>query len=289
MDSLLETLRFVVVHANQLAQQAALTYAKAQTHEAERVAEHIRRVEARRFACAADAEAALADYAGHGQGRRGRRPRPWRYHAVRYRVETCQQRKKRAGRGRPPKAEKPQEEIYYRLGVESAALERAKDEQGWFVLATTVGAEACADTEVLQTYQAQNTTGELGCRWINNPAAITPVWLEKPERIAALAMLTVMGLLVYALIQRQVRLSLRDHGQHLPGNTGATAIPTAAVVLSLFVQVMIVQLDVDKRGSLQVYGLQDHHLMICDALGIDRLWYASPPTGQNRRMSATPP
>src|SRR5712692_9788604 len=180
----LEALRFVVVHSNQLAQQAVLTYGKAQTHEAERVAEHIRRVEARRFACAADAEAALADYEGHGQGRRGRRPRPWRYHTLRYRVETYQQRKKRARRGRPPKAEQPQEEVYYRLRVGSAALERAQDEQGWFVLATTVGAEGCADTEVLQTSQEQNTTGEPGFRWIKNPAAITPVWLEKPERIA---------------------------------------------------------------------------------------------------------
>ena len=204
-------------------------------------------------------------------------------------METCQQRKKRARRGRPPKAEQPQEEVYYRLGVESAALERAKDEQGWFVLATTVGTEGCADTEVLQAYQAQNTTGEPGFRWIKNPAAITPVWLEKPERIATLAMLTVIGLLVYTLIQRQVRLYLRYHSQHLPGNKGATAIPTAAVVLSLFVQVMMVQLEVDKKVSFQVYGLQDHHRMVCDALGIDRLWYASPPNGQNRRMSATPP
>src|SRR5216683_931657 len=100
-------------------------------------------------------------------------------------------------------------------------------------------------------------------------------------------MRTVLGLLVYALLQRQVRLSLRHHGQHVPGNKGATALPTAAVVLSLFVQVMMV--EVDQMVSLQVYGLQDHHLMVCDALGIDRLWYASPPTGQNRRMSATPP
>ncbi len=250
---------------------------------------HIRRVEARRFACAADAETALADYEGRGQGRRGRRPRSWRYHALRYRVETCQQRTKRARRGRPPKAEQPQEEVYYRLGVESAALERSQDEEGWFVLATTVGAEGCADTEVLQAYQEQNTTVEPGFRWIKNPAAITPVWLEKPERIATLAMLTVVGLLVYALIQRQVRLYLQHHGQQLPGNKGATAIPTAAVVLSLFVQVMMVQLEVDKRVSLQVYGLQDHHLTVCDALGIDRLWYEPPPIGQNRRRSTTPP
>jgi transposase len=108
----LEALRFVVVHSSQLAQQAALTSTKAQTHEAERVAEHIRGVEARRFACAADAETALADYEGRGQGRRGRRPRPWRSHALRYRVESCQQRKKRARRGRPPKAEQPQAEVY---------------------------------------------------------------------------------------------------------------------------------------------------------------------------------
>jgi hypothetical protein len=285
----LEALRFVVVHSSQLAQQAALTYGKAQTHEAARVAEHIRRVEVRRFACAADAETAIADYDGRGQGRRGRRPRPWRSHALRYRVEACQQRKKRAQRGRPPNTAQPQEEVYYRLGVESAALERAKEEQGGGVLATTVGAEECHDPEVLQAYPEQNTPVEPGFRWIKNPAAITPVWLEKPERIATLAMLTVVGLLVYALIQRQVRLYLREHGQHLPGNQGATALPTAAVVLSLFVQVMMVQWEMDKKAAFQVYGLQDHHLMSCDALGIDRAWYALPPLGQNRLRSATPP
>jgi hypothetical protein len=64
------------------------------------------------------------------------------------------------------------------------ALERAQDEPGWFVLATTVGAEGGADAEVLQAYQAQNTTVAPGLRWIKNPAALTPVWLEKPERIA---------------------------------------------------------------------------------------------------------
>jgi hypothetical protein len=65
------------------------------------------------------------------------------------------------------------------------------------------------------------------------------MWLEKPERIAALAMLTVLGLLVYGLIQRQGRLYLQAHGGHVPGNKGPTDTPTATVVLSLFTQVMI--------------------------------------------------
>ena len=74
---------------------------------------------------------------------------------------------------------------------------------------------------------------ETGFRWIKNPAAISPVWREKPERIAALALLTVMGLLVYALIQWQDRLYLQTHEQQVPGNKGETATPTAAVVLAL--------------------------------------------------------
>jgi transposase len=89
------------------------------------------------------------------------------------------------------------------------------------------------DAEILQAYQEQHTTVEPGFRWIKNPAAISPVWLEKPERIAALAMLTVVGLLVHSVIQRQVRLSLRTHDQPLPGNKGGTTTPTGAVVLSL--------------------------------------------------------
>jgi transposase len=85
-----------------------------------------------------------------------------------------------------------------------------------------VSAEVCTDTEILQADQEQHTTVEPGFRWIKNPAAISPVWLEKPERIAALAMLTVVGLLVYSLIQRQVRLYLLTQGQPLPGNKGST-------------------------------------------------------------------
>ena len=112
--------------------------------------------------------------------------------------------------------------------------------------------EVCTDAEILQAYQEQNTTVEPGFRWIKNPAAIAPVWLEKPERIAALAMLTVVGLLVYSIIQRQVRLSLRTHDQQLPGNKGLTATPTAAVVLALFAQVALVQLWIGDHEVAQI-------------------------------------
>ena len=129
---------------------------------------------------------------------------------------------------------------------------------------------------------------EPGFRWIKNPAAITPVWLEKPERIAALAMLTVLGLLVYSIIQRQVRLYLRVQDQQVPGNKGATATPTAAVVLALFAQVACVQFWIGKHEVVQVAGVQSHHLLLCDALGLDHSWYEAPLAHKINQFSQSP-
>src|SRR2546430_14470703 len=167
----------------------------------------------------------------------------------------------------------PPLESGYRLVVEVEALANPEADNGWTVLATTVCEEGCAYAELRQAYQDQNATVEPGFRWIKNPAAIAPVWLEKPERIAALAMLTVLGLLVYVVIQRQVRLYLRTHDQQLPGNKGETAIPTAAVLLSLFAPVAVVHLGLGDAEMRQMYGVHDYHLMGCDALGLDHIRY----------------
>ena len=176
-----------------------------------------------------------------------------------------------------------------RLRVHVDALVLAPEAPGWTVLATTVAPEVCTDTELRQAYQEQQTTVEPGCRWIKNPAASSPVWLEQPARIAAFAMLTVVGLLVYAFIQRPVRLSLRAHDKQVPGNKGPTATPTAAGVFALFAPVMLVQLAVDQTLRFQVHGVQAHHLSVCEAVGIDSVWYQEVVTGQNSLPRTTPP
>jgi hypothetical protein len=283
-----ETLRFVVVHSSQLAEQQTQAYTAAQAKEAEAVGAHIKQVHARWFACEADAAAAIAEYEHRGPGRRGRRPQPWRYHAVRYHVVADTRPTRRARPGRPAKTDPPPTETGYRLVVELEALLNPEEDNGWTVLATTVHAEACTDAEILQAYQEQHITVEPGFRWIKNPAAISPVWLEKPERIASLAMLTVIGLLVYSIMQRQVRLYLHTHDQQIPGNKGPTATPTAAVVLALFAQVALVQFWIGEHEVAQVYGVQPHHLLICDALGLDHSWYEAPSVQKTDQFSQTP-
>jgi hypothetical protein len=172
--------------------------------------------------------------------------------------------------------------------VEGEALANPEEDHGWTVLATTVSPEVSTDAEILQAYQEQHTTVEAGLRWMKNPAAIAPVWLEKPERMAALALLTVIGLLVYSVIQRPVRLSLHTHEQQRPGNKGMTAIPTAAGVLALFRQVALVQLWIDKHEVVPIAGGQPHHLLICDALGLDHSWYEASSAHNIDQFSQSP-
>jgi hypothetical protein len=171
---------------------------------------------------------------------------------------------------------------------EVEGLRNLVEDHGWTVLATTVPPEEGTDTEILQAYQDQTPTGEPGFRWIKNPAAIAPVWLEKPERLAAWAMLTVLGLLVYSIIQRQVRLYLGSQAQQVPGNKGATATPTAAVVWALVAQIAWGQFWLGEHEVVQVYGVQPQHLLICEALGLDHAWYEAPSAHKTDQFSQAP-
>jgi hypothetical protein len=136
------------VDSTPLAPQPAEAYRAAPCKEAEELAQHIARVEARRFAWAADAEEAMTEYAGHHPGARGRRPCRWRYHGVQYRVQAEWRRTKRPRRGRPANTASLAEECGYRLVVEATALEPAGPPYGWTVRATTGRAETCADAAI---------------------------------------------------------------------------------------------------------------------------------------------
>jgi hypothetical protein len=147
----------------------------------------------------------------------------------------------------------------------------------------------CTETALLQAYQEHHGTVAPGLRWLKHPAAISPVWLEKPERMAALALLTVVGVLVYAVIQRPVRLSLRDHERHIPGQKGPTATPTTAGVFALLTPVTLIHFPVDQAPLRQSHGIQEEQRIVCEAVGIEHAWYQGEAVGQHALLSATPP
>src|SRR5919202_2103337 len=118
-----EAMRFLVVHSSQRAQQQSQAYAAAQAKESEAVATHVWQVHARWYARRPDAEAAIAEYEGRGQGRRGRRPRPWRYHTVPSGTVAESRHTRRTRRGRPAKTEPTPTESGYRVGVEVEVMQ----------------------------------------------------------------------------------------------------------------------------------------------------------------------
>ena len=178
-------MRFVAVYSTQVAQHHDEASGKAQGREAEGVAEQVAQVQRRRLACEADAEAAIAAYAGRGTGTRGRRSCPWRSHEVRYRVDAQWHRKQRPQRGRPRKGEGVAHERGDGVRIHTKPLSPPVAPCGWLVWATTVREQTGADAEIVRAYRAQTPTVEPGFRWIKHPAAISPVWLAKRERIAA--------------------------------------------------------------------------------------------------------
>jgi hypothetical protein len=52
---------------------------------------------------------------------------------------------------------------------------------------------------------------------------------------------------------------------------------------------MLVQLAVENTTRLQSHGVQDHQLIICEAVGIDPAWYQGVATEQNSLPRTTPP
>ena len=83
-------------------------------------------------------------------------------------------------------------------------------------------------------------------------------------------------------------LYLRTHDQQLPGNKGLTVTPTAAVVLALFTQVARVHLWLAEPEITQLSGVQSHHLLVCEALGLDSSWYGVPSAHKIDQCSQSP-
>jgi transposase len=81
------------------------------------------------------------------------------------------------------------------------------------VLVTNVLApQNLSDTDRLRAYKGQ-PAADLSFKWAKNPAAIAPIFLETPTRIAALGYVYLLVLLVYTLVERPVRKALRSEGK----------------------------------------------------------------------------
>ena len=144
--------------------------------------------------------------------------------------------------GRPRKSQSPTK-TYYRIKADlilnqvSVDVEQCK--AGRFILATNVlDSAVLSNSAVLQEYKAQQST-ERGFRFLKDPLFFTSsIFLKSPHRVAALAMVMGLCLLVYNLGQRSLRLALQAADQTIPNQLGKpTSTPTLRWIFQCFMSI----------------------------------------------------
>jgi transposase len=89
---------------------------------------------------------------------------------------------------------------------DQAALDAETAADGWYALLTTLPAEVEA-SEVLIRYKGQEVV-ERRYSTIKGPLAVAPMFLKNNRRIAALVTVICLALLIFCLIERQVRAAI---------------------------------------------------------------------------------
>ena len=126
------------------------------------------------------------------------------------------------GRGRPRKNPEPGlATAHFRIDYEAkrahgATINARLRLASTFVLIRTAERNwSIPDTEMIERYQKQYHV-EHGFSWLKSSAAINPLFVEMPRRVASLCFLYCIGLMVWTLIQRTVRKNLKAWGKGLP-------------------------------------------------------------------------
>ena len=157
------------------------------------------------------------------------------------------------GRGRPRKDSQPTliSHIQAEIVPKETAITIATEQAGRFILATNVlDADKLSNEDVLPEYKAQQST-ERGFRFLKDPLFFTStVFLNSRKRVAALAMVMGLCLLVYSLGHRALRQSLKRGSQTIQNQLGKpTATPTLRWVFQCFMSIHLLTLAFLKQIS----------------------------------------
>ncbi len=209
------------------------------------------------FACAADAEAALA----HLQ-------KTLKVTAIHdSRIVEIEHFK---GKGRPPKGSTP-DFIRYHIdaGIASVPETRLRkiQQKSCFILASNQLDETqLSHEDMLDHYTPGQQKVERGFRFLKDPWFMAnTLFLKSPKRIMALMMIMTLCLLVYGALEYRIRQTLLQHQKTFPTQIGTTtAKPTARWVFQFFTGIHVLLI-----GSWQeiVLNYNEYHQQLLSLLG----------------------
>ena len=200
--------KWVVYHSAPMQEQQEKTFEKRLENDKKNAEMSLRKLGAREFACELDARIAAEKWLQeHSQ---------FCFASMDIRAIT---RKKEKKRGRP-KADEPVETVYTisaEIEYDAKSVAERQQKLGRFVLATSD--RDLSSDELLANYKEQGAV-ERGFRFLEDPSfRVAEVYLKKPSRIHALAMIMVLCLFIYAMTEFRLRRNLQQAGETVTGQT----------------------------------------------------------------------
>ena len=234
--------RWLVVHSEELERRAAERLQKSLDQREKELNRELRRLCRQEFACREDAAEAAEAFACRLDDHH-RLTEPHIEEIAHY-----------TRRGRPAKGTEP-EEFRYRIQTalqrDEAAIASELEHSGRYLLATNVtDPEELSGEQMLSEYKSRQSV-ERGFRFLKDPLFFTQsTFVNTPRRVAAIAMVMGLCLLVYAVGERSLRTALAEAGSSIRHQTGKpTQRPTLRWVFQMFQAVHVLDIDGDRQVS----------------------------------------
>jgi len=173
------------------------------------------------------------------------------------------------GRGRPKKGEirKPKR-IEYDLNVtleeDPEKTEKLRFEAGCFVLITNVPIQDkdqnWTGAELLQLYKEQDGI-EKNFGFLKDPAIVNAIFLKKPERIEALGLILLLSLLLWRLVERNLKRYVKKTNNRLPGwKKQLTGNPTSFMMTTKFLNILVISIGKQRKLAKPLNKIQLQYL-----------------------------
>ncbi len=188
----------------------------------------------------------------------------------------------RFGRGRPKIGEtRTPKSFDYSLIVKveenPEKTEELRLEAGCFVLITNVPVknkeQKWSPANLLRLYKNQDGI-EKNFGFLKDPAIINAIFLKKPERIEVLGLVLLLALLIWRLMERNLKLYVENTGKLLPGwKQRMTKNPTSFMMSTKFLNIIVITIGNQRKLARPLNEVQIKYLK---ALGVSPDVFISP-------------
>ena len=221
----------------------------------------LRKLLKQEYACIADAEIGIKMLSDS-----------WKYHEIK--EIKCTEKASKKSQSKTEKGNQEKTIVYQVTGEiepRESVIEAEKIKAGRFILATNIlDKKEVSNEKLLAEYKAQQSN-ERGFRFLKDPLFFTAsVFVKKPERVEAIAMIMGLCLLVYNLAQRKLRKQLEIAQEGVRNQVKkSTNKPTMRWIFQMFQAVHLVRIN----GEKQVSNLTQERQEILQHLGKDCCQY----------------